>query len=111
KAHAHFCHANSSADLARLPIGWKHPVDRKSRKTGNIGACSFRKSPRLFRNTLSPTSTTNREHEMKQVLVVDDSSVIRKVAKRILEGLHFHAIEAEDGAKALSACSFVMPDA
>ncbi len=48
---------------------------------------------------------------MKQVLVVDDSTVIRKVAKRILEGLDFQTAEAEDGAKALAACSFLMPDA
>jgi two-component system chemotaxis response regulator CheY len=48
---------------------------------------------------------------MKQVLVVDDSSVIRKVAKRILEGLHLQTAEAEDGRKALAACTFLMPDA
>jgi len=48
---------------------------------------------------------------MKQVLVVDDSTVIRKVAKRILEDLHFYTAEAEDGRKALSACSAAMPDA
>jgi two-component system chemotaxis response regulator CheY len=33
--------------------------------------------------------------------VVDDSSVIRKVARRILEGLDFEITEAEDGEKAL----------
>ncbi|HLH12880.1 MAG TPA: response regulator [Methylovirgula sp.] len=48
---------------------------------------------------------------MKQVLVVDDSTVIRKVAKRILESMNIQTLEAEDGRKALSACSFVMPDA
>lgn len=48
---------------------------------------------------------------MKQVLVVDDSTVIRKVAKRILEGLNLQTLEAEDGAKALSACTYLMPDA
>jgi two-component system chemotaxis response regulator CheY len=48
---------------------------------------------------------------MKQILVVDDSSVIRKVAKRILEDLRFQTSEAEDGKKALSACAFLMPDA
>lgn len=48
---------------------------------------------------------------MKQILVVDDSAVIRKVATRILEGLRFQTAEAEDGRKALSACSFLMPDA
>lgn len=48
---------------------------------------------------------------MKQVLIVDDSSVIRKVAKRIMENLHLQTAEADDGKKALEACSFLMPDA
>ena len=48
---------------------------------------------------------------MKQVLVVDDSDVIRKVARRILEGLKFQTAEAADGQKGLDACSFLMPDA
>jgi two-component system chemotaxis response regulator CheY len=48
---------------------------------------------------------------MRQILVVDDSSVIRKVARRILEGLQFETSEAEDGSKALSACVEMMPDA
>ena len=48
---------------------------------------------------------------MKTCLVVDDSSVIRKVARRILEGLDFAIIEAEDGAKALDACKQAMPEA
>ena len=48
---------------------------------------------------------------MKQILVVDDSAVIRKVATRILEGMRFQTAEAEDGRKALSACNYMMPDA
>lgn len=48
---------------------------------------------------------------MKTCLVVDDSSVIRKVARRILEGLNFHIVEAEDGEKALEICKQVMPEA
>lgn len=48
---------------------------------------------------------------MKQILVVDDSAVIRKVARRILEGLQFRTTEAEDGKKALVACKQAMPDA
>jgi two-component system chemotaxis response regulator CheY len=48
---------------------------------------------------------------MKTCLVVDDSSVIRKVARRILEGLEFQIEEAEDGEKALDACRLHMPDA
>lgn len=48
---------------------------------------------------------------MKQVLVVDDSPVIRKIARRILEGMHLGTSEASDGREALAACSFQMPDA
>ncbi len=48
---------------------------------------------------------------MKHCLVVDDSSVIRKVARRILEDLDFEISEAPDGQKALDACRQMMPDA
>jgi two-component system chemotaxis response regulator CheY len=48
---------------------------------------------------------------MKTCLVVDDSSVIRKVARRILEGLEFNILEAEDGEQALSACRMAFPEA
>jgi two-component system chemotaxis response regulator CheY len=48
---------------------------------------------------------------MKTCLVVDDSSVIRKVARRILEGLEFQIVEAEDGEQALEACRHRLPDA
>ena len=48
---------------------------------------------------------------MKTCLVVDDSSVIRKVARRILEGMEFEISEAEDGEQALVACGNGMPDA
>ena len=48
---------------------------------------------------------------MRTCLVVDDSSVIRKVARRILEGLDFQIIEAEDGEKALEVCKRSLPDA
>jgi len=48
---------------------------------------------------------------MKNCLVVDDSSVIRKVARRILEDLSFEISEAEDGLKALDICRKEMPEA
>lgn len=47
---------------------------------------------------------------MKTCLVVDDSAVIRKVAKRILEGMKLSVIEAEDGAQAIAACERQIPD-
>ncbi|MCC8981524.1 response regulator [Bradyrhizobium acaciae] len=48
---------------------------------------------------------------MKTCLVVDDSGVVRKIARRILEGMEFTVIEAEDGAVALEACKRALPDA
>jgi two-component system chemotaxis response regulator CheY len=43
-------------------------------------------------------------------LIVDDSRIIRKVARRIVEGLGFEVDEAGDGAEALIFCSSSMPE-
>lgn len=48
---------------------------------------------------------------MKSCLVVDDSKVIRRVARRILEELDFAIEEAVDGKDALEKCQRSMPDA
>jgi two-component system, chemotaxis family, chemotaxis protein CheY len=47
---------------------------------------------------------------MATCLVVDDSKVIRKVARHILETLDFNVDEAEDGQIALDRCMAEMPD-
>ena len=47
---------------------------------------------------------------MKHCLVVDDSRVIRTVARRILENLSYSVEEAEDGMTGLRACRDKMPD-
>ena len=47
---------------------------------------------------------------MKSCLVVDDSKVIRKVARHILETLNFTVEEAGDGREALLRCEEHMPD-
>lgn len=43
-------------------------------------------------------------------LIVDDSRIIRKVARRIVEGLGFIVDEAGDGSEALAHCSADMPE-
>jgi two-component system chemotaxis response regulator CheY len=48
---------------------------------------------------------------MKNCLIVDDSRVVRKVARKILEELGFSCSEAEDGQKAFEACTAQMPEA
>ena len=46
----------------------------------------------------------------KSCLVVDDSKVIRKVARHILEGMAFSVEEAADGQEALTFCRANRPD-
>ena len=48
---------------------------------------------------------------MKTCLIVDDSKIVRMVARKILEGLNFEIAEAEDGQQALDACMAEMPTA
>jgi two-component system chemotaxis response regulator CheY len=43
-------------------------------------------------------------------LVVDDSRVVRKAARRMLEKFGFVVTEAEDGEQALLACRQALPD-
>lgn len=46
----------------------------------------------------------------KTCLIVDDSKVIRMVARKILQELDFNTEEAADGKEALEACLNSMPD-
>ncbi len=48
---------------------------------------------------------------MRSCLIVDDSSVVRKVARRLLEDLDYVVDEAEDGQEAIDKCRQAMPDA
>ncbi len=61
-----------------------------------------------------PRRTPPEDEELalkKTWLIVDDSRVIRGIARGILENLGFATEEAEDGQKALDACIKRMPDA
>lgn len=46
----------------------------------------------------------------KLCMVVDDSGVVRKVSRRILEALGFSVVEAENGQKALEVAANNLPD-
>ncbi len=56
-----------------------------------------------------PCSTPNAILE-RRCLIVDDSRVVRKVARRILELHGFRIEEAENGAEALLACRRSAPE-
>ncbi len=47
---------------------------------------------------------------MSYCLIIDDSRVIRKVSREIVQGLGFRAAEAENGEAGLLACRSEMPD-
>jgi two-component system chemotaxis response regulator CheY len=47
---------------------------------------------------------------MKTCLIVDDSRVIRKVSRHMVESLGFEVQEAGDGQEALEQCDQSMPD-
>ena len=47
---------------------------------------------------------------MKKCLIVDDSRVIRKVSRNIIESLGLSVEEAVDGRQALERCMDAMPD-
>lgn len=48
---------------------------------------------------------------MKHCLVVDDSEIIRKVARQLLKDMAFETSEAGNGQEALERCNERMPDA
>ena len=48
--------------------------------------------------------------ELKRCLFVDDSNVVRKVARRILSGSDMLVMEASTGSEAIDACATEMPD-
>ena len=47
---------------------------------------------------------------MKLCLVIDDSQVVRKIAKCLLNNLGYDVREAENGQQALEICQVSMPD-
>lgn len=47
---------------------------------------------------------------MRRCMIVDDSSVIRKVARRILSGQDMLVVEAGSGHEALGMCGAEIPD-
>lgn len=46
----------------------------------------------------------------RNCLIVDDSRVVRRISRQIVESLGYTVIEAENGEEALSRCKLAMPD-
>ena len=56
------------------------------------------------------TTPEQKEKPVKSCLIVDDSRVVRKVARRIAEDIGIACQEAEDGQKAFELCKTALPD-
>ncbi len=48
--------------------------------------------------------------QQRRCLIVDDSRVVRRISRQIVEGLGFQVMEAENGQEALHRCQVDMPD-
>src|SRR4029453_9203752 len=81
-------------DALQPPPAWPYPPRRANAKS----------------SSRRPDCDEPKAAGMKHCLVVDDSAVIRKVARRILEELNFTAAEGENGRDALDQCRASMPD-
>ncbi len=57
----------------------------------------------------APTHPLARAPRPRTCLIVDDSRVVRKVARPMIEGLGYHVTEAENGEEALARCKADMP--
>ncbi|MXO83217.1 response regulator [Altererythrobacter aestiaquae] len=57
-----------------------------------------------------PTAVPSAEQQPRNCLLVDDSRMIRKVARKIVESRGYVTAQAENGAEALEKCKLAMPD-
>ena len=57
-----------------------------------------------------PQPAAPPQRAARHCLIVDDSRVIRKVSRRIVESLGYIVTEAENGEEALARCRAAMPD-
>lgn len=56
-----------------------------------------------------PTHPLAHARRPRTCLIVDDSRVVRKVSRRMIEGLGYRVTEAENGEEALARCKAEMP--
>ncbi|HUQ13878.1 MAG TPA: response regulator [Novosphingobium sp.] len=56
-----------------------------------------------------PAPPVTDRQALRTCLIVDDSRVVRKVSRRIVEGLGYAVTEAENGEEALARCRAAMP--
>lgn len=66
--------------------------------------------PPMPKQRPAPSAPQPQASGQRTCLIVDDSRMIRKVARRIVEGIGYTVIEAENGEEGLARCRAAMPD-
>lgn len=64
----------------------------------------------IIRAAMAERGENPAQATAKRCLIVDDSRVVRKLSRKIAEGLGCRVAEAENGEEALARCRRAMPD-
>jgi two-component system, chemotaxis family, chemotaxis protein CheY len=75
---------------------------------GNMGRAAITDAP-LAPRPPAPTHPLARAPRPRTCLIVDDSRVVRKVSRPMLESFGYSVTEAENGEEALARCKAEMP--
>lgn len=70
----------------------------------------IKRTPSLARGEKVSPAAPEDAGQVRICLVVDDSRVIRKITRQIVERVGYEVLEAENGEEALSRCKTDMPD-
>lgn len=70
----------------------------------------IKRTPSLARGEKPAPVAPEDAAQAKVCLVVDDSRVIRKITRQIVERVGYDVVEAENGDEALTRCKVEMPD-
>jgi two-component system chemotaxis response regulator CheY len=81
------------------------------KNTGEVGTCAPSPPASIRADYSSCHFSVTGADLVKRCLVIDDSSVIRKVARALLNNMGYQVIEAANGAEGIAACAAQMPDA
>ena len=87
------------------PASQPEPVSEPKTEAKQAAAAFGRQANDRFQARRQPAAKTARN-----ALIVDDSRMIRKVARQILEKRGYKVSEAENGQEALEKCAIALPD-
>lgn len=85
-------------------------LDGLIKRSAQLARRSERQPPLAETPVAAPAEVPREKPRARNCLIVDDSRMIRKVARTILESLGYVVSEAENGEEAMGKCKAAMPD-